>query len=495
VDWLTVERTLYGLCLLAAATLRFQGLGRDTLSPGEAAAVWPAWVSATRGDGPSLPTADPPTSALLFSLHWFLFWLTGAAGEALVRWPAAALGTGLVLLPWALRPIVGRTAALLLAALLATDPFLVSSSRTADGASASAFCALLVLVSVARRGRWATAQTASDSARSAREILPAIALGLLLVSGTSAWSVLILLALGIAAFPSHRARAQDSLARSGAIVLVTATLAATAGLAQWEGPPLVSVSLGAWIRAWASNVDRVAVLAELVSSMVQTQPLLIVLPIVALVSVRRRGAGRPRLLLSILVLLAAALAVGQADTLAGRLALVMLLAMLAAQAGNRLIAEVTALLRSGTTRDVVLGGALALAVGFLVLSTIRAGVNGHLTAARPPDGIRLLARDVAALCAGRVGAAFACSIDIVADPWPEPLLGWYLGTVAPIRWVLSPALEEETRHRLVVSLGAAASLERDSRLWSAPASYVGSEYRTSRLAHAGGRIVLWVPRE
>src|SRR5262245_17525527 len=187
LEWLTVERVLYGLCLATAGALRFHDLGGQSLEHGEAAAVWPAWITATTGAGPLDSAAELPTSALVFSMHWLVFWFTGVADDAVSRWPAAAFGTALVLLPWSLRSALGRTSALILSGILAIDPLLVSLSRMAQGPIASAFCALLVLCSLARRVQRESQTTGKRPPWHIREARAAIAIGLLCVSGPQAW--------------------------------------------------------------------------------------------------------------------------------------------------------------------------------------------------------------------------------------------------------------------------------------------------------------------
>jgi hypothetical protein len=97
---------------------------------------------------------------------------------------------------------VGRSAALILAGILAIDPLLVGASRTADGAILSAFCAVLVaVVCFARVGPGAPTDAAGPRPRRGPA---AIAIGLLLVSGTLAWSFLVLLATAALGWRRYR---------------------------------------------------------------------------------------------------------------------------------------------------------------------------------------------------------------------------------------------------------------------------------------------------
>src|SRR5262249_54294478 len=146
--------------------------------------------------------APPLTSALLFGGQWGLFWLTGVGTDTLARaWPAA-LGTAVVLVPWLMRPVIGAGATLALAGLLAVDPALVGTSRLADGASASALAALLVVACAVRWRDAAAGDAGSDRARRRWAQAAAVSVGLLVASGPGAWSFLLLLGVaGAGAWP------------------------------------------------------------------------------------------------------------------------------------------------------------------------------------------------------------------------------------------------------------------------------------------------------
>jgi hypothetical protein len=112
-----------------------------------------------------------------------------------------------------------------------------------------------------------------------------------------------------------------------------------------------------------------------------------------------------------------------------------------------------------------------------------------------PAGIRLLSQDVAAICSGRGGATTSCRIDIVASPWLDPLLAWYLRD-ATTRWVLSPPGEtRDGGHRLLVTPADPEDAEGGGWARLLPAHYVGSQYRTGGSGLAARNVVLWVPRE
>lgn len=183
----TVERAGYALLVLVAGYWRVWGLGAQPLSAWEAANSWPAWLVAHGFDSTQ---ASTPTSALYYGLQWLLFWV-GADGEWAARGIAAGAGIALVVLAWWWRGWLGRPAALVLAALLALDPWAVALSRMADGASLSllfGFVALTALVNgigdPLRRGElWGR--------------LAAVATGLLVVSGPLGLNLLPVLALAV----------------------------------------------------------------------------------------------------------------------------------------------------------------------------------------------------------------------------------------------------------------------------------------------------------
>ena len=141
----TTEQLIYALVFVGALALRVSALGAQPLAPLEAASAWPAWLSAMAVSAPNPPQ---PVSALLGSAQFVLLWL-GLASDASMRFLPALVGSALVILPWFWRPWLGRLASLLLAALLAVDPWLVTLSRTADGAIISAFFGLLALSALA----------------------------------------------------------------------------------------------------------------------------------------------------------------------------------------------------------------------------------------------------------------------------------------------------------------------------------------------------------
>ena len=127
-DWpgLTVEAVIYVALFIGAAFVRFYDLGRWPLLTGEATRALAAWRflhAQGPGDG----------SAPFLFLGTLLGFFTFGASDAVVRLVPALLGTGLVLLPLALRRRLGSWGALAATFLLAFSPMLVFYSRTLTG--------------------------------------------------------------------------------------------------------------------------------------------------------------------------------------------------------------------------------------------------------------------------------------------------------------------------------------------------------------------------
>ena len=230
---LTVEQALYGLLLLAALLLRFLRLGSAApLNPLEAGQAWVAWAGAFGHDGMLPALAHSP---LLYTTQRFLFWLTDGGGDGWVRVFPALAGGLLVLLPWLLRDALGKPAALLLALLLALDPWLLTFSRIGDGAIFSAALGLLLLAGCVRAGEL------SPNGRRAM----AVAAGLFLISGPLAWLLLPVLIGAVALFggaslwPSEQSERAQLLSIAG----VTIVAGSTGFLAHWEGLGVISTSL------------------------------------------------------------------------------------------------------------------------------------------------------------------------------------------------------------------------------------------------------------
>ncbi|MBV7329523.1 hypothetical protein KFU94_15005 [Chloroflexi bacterium TSY] len=205
-EWLTVERALYCLFFVTAGLLRFGGLFGQPLSLLEATNAWLAWLSvfSTPELHESVSSSLTPSSPLLHTLLRLSFWLSGD-GDVVVRAIPALVGTALVLIPWLLRDFLGRWVALILALLFTLDPWLVTFSRLADGAIFSVALGLLSLASLLCVSQ---AKTIGVSKR--WWTIASLCGGLLLVSGTQAWSFLPVLFLFALFFLLGRERDVDS---------------------------------------------------------------------------------------------------------------------------------------------------------------------------------------------------------------------------------------------------------------------------------------------
>lgn len=235
----TVEQTGYALLLLAALVLRFLRLGSTTpLNPLEAGQAWTAWAD-TFGQGALLGQGNlltaPAPSPLLYTVQRFLFWLTEGGSDGWARFLPALAGGLLVLLPWLLRDTLGRPTALALALLIAVDPWLLTFSRTGDGAILSIGLGLLLFAVFTHP------QRVSSGAR------PWLAggIGLFLISGPLAWLLVPVLAGAIRLFgvqtlwPAERPERARLLTVAGVTILA----GATGFLSHWDGLGNISASL------------------------------------------------------------------------------------------------------------------------------------------------------------------------------------------------------------------------------------------------------------
>jgi 4-amino-4-deoxy-L-arabinose transferase-like glycosyltransferase len=198
VDWLTVERVLYGAVTWVALTVRLVGLGWMPLHPSEAMQALPA-LAAAQGQPYELTGISP----LLFSLQRASFMLLGS-DEVVARWWTALFGGLACLLFYALRDRLTRGGALAAAALWAASPIAVFNARSALGDSLTPALALALLASInlyarevgVRRGAFGSAAGVAPPRRSAALVAAAVAFGLLLTAGSGAYTVIL---IGLAA--------------------------------------------------------------------------------------------------------------------------------------------------------------------------------------------------------------------------------------------------------------------------------------------------------
>ncbi len=232
--------------LLAGIVFRFVSLGREPLASFEAANSWPAWLAAMYTAAPA--GTAPPDSALLFGAQSLLFFL-GAGGEVAARLLPALLGVGMVILPWFWRRQLGHVPALVVAALLAVDPWLVAISRRADGASVTIFLGLLVLTAL-----WQWLAADGDSANVRWQRIGAVGAGFLVVSGVQAWSFIPVLLMAAAIFWPANNEGRPSTFRwsTGLWFLGAVALGATGFAFQPAAVGAISTSLTHWLAQFTS---------------------------------------------------------------------------------------------------------------------------------------------------------------------------------------------------------------------------------------------------
>ena len=122
----TWESLLYAAILLIAFGFRFALLGKPPLSDAEAVLALNALELA---DGQGLIQHGEPGYIPLTSVLFQIFDST----NFLARFWPALLGSCLVLAPILFRNMIGKKSSIILAGLLAVDPVLIATSRTAGG--------------------------------------------------------------------------------------------------------------------------------------------------------------------------------------------------------------------------------------------------------------------------------------------------------------------------------------------------------------------------
>lgn len=249
----TVEQLLYLAIALITAVMRLANLGRIPLSPSEARealAVWGYW----QPDGPLFDLVSPA----YFSLTSLLVQFTGHHDVVMRLLPALA-GIFVVLLPYWLRPYIGRLGALITSLLLALSPILVFTSRQAGGDMLALAAALLLVVA------WLHYR---DQGETKWLYTLAVAIGLGLTTSAVFYSALItlLIAIGLERLvgptlfdnpqrPSAAERRTAVLVGAG-VLLTTGTLflwnpaglgATAALLANWFGGFTLNATLPMWL--------------------------------------------------------------------------------------------------------------------------------------------------------------------------------------------------------------------------------------------------------
>ncbi len=319
-SWLTIERAIFGLVLLVAAALRFFLLTNQPLNPLEAANSWSAWLVA---NGDPTPMAVAPNSPLLYALYTTLYWALGGS-DTLARTLPALCGVGVVWLLWYWRNWLGRTSALIAAALMAIDPWLVAYSRLGDSVGITLFLGMLVLTALLQLAKWQeqedrlpavlddsnatnkTSDATGDGTERRADLhndiatggqmarwqqIAAIALGLLVVSGPQMWSWLVVIAIFIVVVLPAYIWQQLIAERSFWLLAIGAAIVgATGWLAYPEGLAALSTSLTVWLGGWTVGTDPYP-LSWLWIRLVTDVPLILLFGVVGLSLTWRTGAA------------------------------------------------------------------------------------------------------------------------------------------------------------------------------------------------------------
>ncbi len=247
-EGVTIETLVYTAIVLLAAALRLINLSAAPLTISEASQALAAF------NGTPLPSGGSP---LLYALNQIVFGVTGSSlGDAGARLAAALIGTLAVLLPWLFHKSIGRLGALAASLALAISPTLVFASRLLDGQFVGA---TLALAALGFGLRYAETQRQRDLN------LAAIAIGLALIGGPGAVTLLIVIGLGsIVAYrwlasDEDRARLtelrQDTAVLRQAVIWGAAALllVMTSLLLNLGGLRGVPEVVSAWLAAWSAT--------------------------------------------------------------------------------------------------------------------------------------------------------------------------------------------------------------------------------------------------
>jgi uncharacterized protein (TIGR03663 family) len=213
----------WAVVLVVAIGLRFGQLDRFALSPSEGEHAYDAWVF-YRGGNTDPGQTLPNTSPVFLILQAFSYFLFGGT-DVTARLMPALLGVLMIPLIAALRPFVGRPAALGMAALAAFSPTLVYASRTGSAEIAVAFFSLLVFVGFLRMGY------RESSLATRRAWCLAFGAGLALMLGSGPVAITMMISLGIGLLVGLAAGGPDGGIRRSINELATSREAALIALA------------------------------------------------------------------------------------------------------------------------------------------------------------------------------------------------------------------------------------------------------------------------
>ncbi len=280
VEWLTVERALYGLATVVAVGVRLWGLGDTALGPAEATQALPA-LAAVRGAMPDLVSANPFTaiSPLLHVLQRVTFLLFGATDGTARFWPALLAGLS-PLLFYFLRGRLGQGGALAAAFLWAVSPLGVWSSRLGVGDALVPTLSLALLAAVAWPGRgrtWA--------------FFLGLLAGLLLIGGSNAYTTVLAALLALVWFARDVRPWWADVRRQGRFVLIglgATLLVASFFLSEPAGLAAAAALPGRWLSDLVPGAGEYATL-EIGWRLLLTELLVVGFGIAGLIlAIRRR---------------------------------------------------------------------------------------------------------------------------------------------------------------------------------------------------------------
>src|SRR5579875_988476 len=140
----TREQGLYAVIAAAGFLLRIWDVGSRAMHGDEAVHAWFAWNLYTGAGYQYDPVYHGPLQFLVTAVFFFLFGDSNTTG----RLSAVLLGTALIAAPYFLRREMGRSAALISAALIAVSPAFVYVSRLERDDMYTAFFALTMAIAL-----------------------------------------------------------------------------------------------------------------------------------------------------------------------------------------------------------------------------------------------------------------------------------------------------------------------------------------------------------
>ncbi|MBZ0111662.1 MAG: hypothetical protein K8J08_04305 [Thermoanaerobaculia bacterium] len=413
-----------GGILLVAGWLRFHDLGALPLSPAEAVESYRAWAPAA-GEV-SGPVVGDSTGPLLVHLQTWIFFVLGSS-ELMARVLSALAGTALVAGAWLWRPLLGRFGALTLALLLALDPFLIAAARRAGPQSLAIGLGFFVIFRIF-----------VPSSRGPRsEVLLAVCIGLLLMTGFLGWTFLAV-ALGCGLWIGSSVL---GTIRLWSWVTLTVGLVAGGLWCFWS----VNPTLGSGFESWLASLSGVRSWPEApraLSLLLAKEPLLLAAVVTGFTLLARHRDDLAR------------------DSLRWLMVGGGLLCLVPSAVGSALVVLPAALLGSwgvATLFRVQPGRQLRSLGVLLVVVTICLQLRNNLHSSGPRglgpwtlDAPDPGARELVAILDQLVLEQPQTAIAVVADPWVDPVVAWSLRDRS-VSWVPSLPATAPVGRRLFIA--------------------------------------------